>query len=172
MIDELIEAARLCEEQGFRGPASALRVAAEPNLKAFVVVERVPIQYYWREGATKRYLSDDGVPRALFHQREAASQFALVENARALRHRNLLNYMPNYGSFSGFCSTMTVPEFEARVSEILGKSFHLKLDYDDFDEVFDLPPMFPSDATDDQMKQIAALFTSAFFLVQEIEFTR
>ena len=65
-------------------------------------------------------------------------------------------------------------EFQARVGEILGRPFQVDLEaYGDIEHANDLPPMFPADATDDQMEQIAALLAwPVCFVVQEVEFSR
>jgi hypothetical protein len=145
--------AELCEEYGFLRQAALLRAVAREGLRVFAVCERVPHD--------DRYLDEEGgVPRALFLDREDAERDAQRRAVLAFRERNLYEY--GEGEID-FMTDLTSDQFEQEVAAILGTDYRLP------DPDTHQGPLFPTGATDEQIRAVSRLFRLQFFYVAELE---
>lgn len=145
--------AELCEEYGFARQAEVLRAAAQGTLRVFAVCERL---------RDESFLADEGgVPVALFVDSEDAERDARRREVLAFRTLNLYEYCD--GEIS-FISNRTPAELEREISGILGTKYKLP------DPDTHQGPLFPADATDDQILTISRLFNEEFFYVAELEY--
>lgn len=153
-MNDFAACAELCEEYGFDRQAALLRAVARGELRVFAVCERLS-----RDG----YLPDDegGVPAALFRDREEAEREARRRDVLAFRTRSLYEYCD--GEIP-YISDRTPEELEREVSVILGTDYKLP------DPDSHTGPLFPADATDEQMHALSRLFNIHFFYVAELEF--
>ncbi len=108
------------------------------------------------------YLDSEGHSRgALFLDREDAERDALRREVLAFRTLNLYEYC---GKDIDFMTSRTPAELERAVSAILG------IDYTLPDPDTHQGPLFPVDATDEQIQEMSRLFDDHFFYVAELEF--
>jgi hypothetical protein len=154
-MDDFAECAELCEEYGFARQAGVLRAVARGELRIFAICERLP-----RDG----FLADEGgFPVALFLDREDAESDARRRNVLAFRTLNLYAYCE--GELS-YLSGRTDEDMEREVSAILGAAYQLP------DSDTHQGPLFPVDATDEQIRAVLGLFDDHFFQVAELEFVK
>lgn len=147
--------ADLCEDHGFARQAALLRAAARGGLRVFAVCERA-------RGDIGFLADAGGVPVALFLDREDAESDARRRNLLAFRTLNLYEYCE--GDID-LMSGRTPAELEQEVSVILGADYELP-DPDTHEG-----PLFPADATDEQIRSVSRLFRHHFFFyVAELEF--
>jgi hypothetical protein len=153
-MDDFAACAELCEEYGFPRQAALLRAVAREGLRVFAVCERVPHE----DG----FLNEHGsVPVALFLNREDAEHEAQSRNVLAFRGRNLYEYCEGEIAYwTGLASD----EFERQVTAILGADYKLP------DPDTHKGPLFPADATDEQIRAVLRLFEDHFFYVAELKF--
>jgi hypothetical protein len=153
-MDDFAACAGLCEEYGFPRQAALLRAVAQGAMRAFAVCERL-VRDDW-------LLADEGgVPVALFLDREDAERDARRRDVLAFRTLNLYAYCE--GDIS-FITDRTLAELEREVSAILGTGYELP------DPDTHKGPLFPADATDEQIRAVSRLFDVQFFYVAELEF--
>jgi hypothetical protein len=152
-MDDFAACAELCEEYGFARQAALLRAAAQGRLRVFAVCERL------RDG--EFLTSEGGTPVALFHNREDAERDARRRDLLAFRTFNLYEYCER--DIEGI-TDRTSTELERDVSAILGTDYVLP-DPDTHEG-----PLFPADATDEQIRAVSGLFNDHFFYVAELEF--
>jgi hypothetical protein len=152
-MDDFAACAELCGDYGFTRQAALLRAVARGGLRVFAVCERL------LDGDV---LADEGgVPVALFLDREDAERDARRRDLLAFRTLNLYEYC---GGYINFRSNRLRAEFEREVSAILGPDYKLP------DPNTHKGPLFPADATDEQIRAVSRLFNDHFFYVAELEF--
>jgi hypothetical protein len=150
-MDDFAACAELCEEYGFARQATLLRAVARGALRVFAVCERLH---------DDGFLTDEGgVPVALFLDREDAEHDARRRDVLAFRTRNLYEYR----DIRFFTARMRA-ELERQVSAILGTDYKLP------DPDTRKGPLFPADATDEQIRAASRLFDTPFFYVAELDF--
>lgn len=153
-MDDFAACAELCEEYGFARQATLLRAVARGGLRVFAVCERLRGKY--------GFLTDEGgAPVALFLDREDAERDARRRYMLAYRTLNLYEYCIRDLA----CLTDRTPaELEREVSAILGIEYKLP------DPETHEGPLFPADATDEQIGAVSRHFNVNFFYVAELEF--
>lgn len=153
-MDDFAACAELCEEYGFTHQAALLRAVAQGGFRAFAVCARVA-----REDGV--LANEGGDPVALFLDREDAERDARRRDVRAFRALNL--FEPFDGGL-GYLSDRTDAELEREISAILGADYKLP------NPDTHTGPLFPADATDEQIQAVVSLVNDRFFYVAELEF--
>ena len=152
-MDDFAACAELCEEYGFARQATLLRAVAQGGLRVFAVCERL---------RDDDYLADEGgLPVALFLDREDAERDARRRDLLAFRTLDLYEYC---GGDIDFMSDRPPAELEREISAILGADYELP------DPDTHNGPLFPAEATDEQIRAVSGLFNVRFFYVGELEF--
>lgn len=146
--------AEVCEEYGFARQAQMLQAVARGGLRAFAVCERLADDYGSLNG-------EGGVPVALFLSREDAESDARRREVLAFRTRNLYEYCEEDIEY---ITDRSADQFEREVSAILGTDYRLPT------PKTHAGPLFPADATDEQIRSVISLFDEEvhFFYVAEL----
>ena len=152
-MSEYERCAELCEDHGFARQATLLRAVARGELRVFAVCDRLRDDSF--------FVDEGSVPVALFLDREDAESDARRREMLAFRTLNLYEYCE--GDIS-FVSNRTHAELEREVSAILGTDYKLP------DPDTHKGPLFPADATDEQIGAVSRLLNVRFFSVAELEF--
>ncbi len=154
-MDDLRISSDICEEAGFAEEAKFLQSISDHKCKAYVVVER---GFEYNDEIYD--LNDEASPRQIFLDKTTALRAAEAKNVDQIRQHNPLAFC--YGVDE--ISSLSAEQLSRRISEILGTSFQLPGEED----AWDLDPIFPSSATDEQLQAIFALFDKLeFFQVVE-----
>ncbi|MGI9472945.1 MAG: hypothetical protein ACR2NZ_15500 [Rubripirellula sp.] len=154
-MDELRISSDICEEAGFPKEAKFLKQVADESGKAFVVVER---GFEYNDEIYD--LNDAASPRRVFLNKTAALREAEARNVQKLREFNPLAFCYAIEEISSHDAA----ELSGRISEILGTTFRLPSE----DDAWELEPIFPHTASDEQLAEIFRLFDRlAFFQVIE-----
>ncbi len=147
--------AEVCEDHGFARQAGILRAVARGGLRVFAVCERLSDDY----GS----LTGEGcVPVALFLDRADAEHDARRREILAFCTRNLYKYCDKN---IAYITDRSADQFEREVSAILGADYRLPA------PATHSGPLFPADATDEQMQAVFGLFNenTHFFQVAELD---
>ncbi len=156
-MDELRISSDVCEEAGLADEATFLRSISNQTCKAYVVVER---GFEYNDEIYD--LNEEQSPRHVFLDKTSALREAETRNVEQIRQFNPLAFC--YGLDE--ITSLQREELGRRVSEILGRDFQLPGE----EESWDLDPIFPPAATDEQMRAIAKLFDGLeFFQVIEAD---
>ena len=152
-MDELQVGSDICEEAGLAEEAKFLRSVSTASGVAYLVVE------YGFEYNDEIYdLNEQASPNQVFLDKATAFRAAELKNARHLRQYNPFAFCFEVDEISSLKSN----EVKSRIAEIIGDpNFQI-------DDSGELDSVFPSDATDDQLREIMRLFDKLeFFHVVE-----
>lgn len=156
-MDALRISSDICEEAGLADEAKFLRSVSNRTGKAYVVVER---GFEYNDEIYD--LNEERSPRQVFLDKASALGEAETRNMEQIRQFNPLAFC--YGIDE--ITSLEREELGRRVSEILGQQYQLPGE----DVAWELDPIFPSWASDDQMRAIAKLFDRLeFFQVIEAD---
>jgi hypothetical protein len=159
-VDEHLACSDLCEENGFTRQAELLRSIAGQGRKAYLVVERGA--EYNDEIISPRQFGD---PKTVFIDRETADKAAAELNAAWYRHNNILDYCYRLAEVTD----LSASELSVKIAAILGRDYELP--NNGFPtRARSEGPLISGPSTDEQMHQIADLFTLKFYYVVETEF--
>lgn len=142
-----------CEENGNNFAAKLLRELSEDKATAYLVIEKQS------DYDDEIFFVVDGPPQKMFLDRKEAVAYAKLQNAR---HYKTVNPC-QYGHELSEISDLGMEELTARVRKILDDDNFTLPDEEEMWGDFD--PIFPSDATDEQMLKVAKLFKIEFFEV-------
>lgn len=156
-MEDLRISSDICQEAGFDEEAKFLRSISDQRCKAYIVVER---GFEYNDEIYD--LNDDSAPRQVFLDKTSALREAELRNIDQIRQYNPQAFC--YGLEE--ITSQSEEELGRKISEILGGGFEMPPEED----AWELDPIFPSSATDDQLKEIFRLFDKLeFFQVVEAD---
>lgn len=162
-MDEFLACSDLCEENGFDRPAGWFRTLSAHGGRAFVVVERG-----WEYNDEIDQPNTFGEPDRVFFDRATAEEVAAARNAAVFRRERVSRFC--YGIEE--ISDLTVAELNEQIRAILDQQPMTwgdpEIDAAADQDMLDWPDL--ADATEEQVRRIANLFTLKFFYVVETTF--
>jgi len=159
-VDAHLACSDLCEENGFTRQAELLRSFHRNGGKAYVIFERSAAyndEIYSPQKA--------GEPSTIYLDEATARKVAAERNTEWYRNNNILDYCDNLNQVTN----LSAAELFEKIAAIVGREHELPNGgFPTFARTED--PLIPGTVTDEQMQQIADLFTLKFYYVVETEF--
>ena len=156
-MDDFQIGSDICEEAGLTDEARFLQSVSNQTAKVFVVVER---GFEYNDEIYE--LEEDAAPRHVFLDKESARREAEFRNVDQLRTVNPLAFCYELAEV---CS-LDAEQLQERIANILGSDYQLPGE----DGFWELDPIFPPSASDDQLREIFKLFDRLdFFEVIEAD---